>query len=314
MGQAERLDVDMSSRPCTPGLVWALADEEGWDSHARQAALTLATAPPGLEAWRLFLERVLLALGALGLLSGVICLVGAHWTSWGRLGQFALVGSLLTLSGGGAVRFGLRTVAGGWALVLASGCLGGLLLLTWEELKLDEESFFTTWAALLFPMAWLSGFAPQWVFWLAVANVASQVILGDNTEALALQGVLNGGFWALAQRFQPRLGWPAVPAWISLLWVTTAAFYNIVGRDEGLGLAAWALVALPALLLAWPRRSRGVLAGVGFSAVVLVTAALARTVSLDGMGTFLFIGMAVVVQVALLLEGLRRLGDRPEAP
>lgn len=299
------------SRWCTPGLISAVAEEEGWSSEAREVALKLAATPPRIEQYRVFLDRVLLGLGVVGLLTGVICFVGAHWSSWGRWGQILLVGLLLCLSGGAALRWGLKTRVGGWALVLASGCLGGLLALICDEFFLGEEFCLTTWTLLLLPPTWLSTFGPQWVLWLLVANLTGLNVMGDATEEIAVQGLLNGVFWGLSLRFRPRLGWTAVPAWVSLLEVTGAAVSNLMDQDGALGLVCWLLVAAGSTLYAWPRRHRGILAGAGFSAVVLLTTLLAR--NLDwGSGTFLFIGLAVVVQVAFLLEGLRRMSPAEE--
>lgn len=293
------------SRRCTPGQVWALAQEEGWSPEARQAALTLASTPPGLMAWQAFLDRVMLGLGTLGLLCGVVLLVASQWGAWGRWGQAAIVSLLLFLSAGASAHWGLRTRTGGWSLVLASGCLGALIGLVAQEFYLDETLCLSSWTLLLLPPSWRAGFAPQWALWLVVANL-TLFNLGDSNDFLALIGILNGTWWALSLRFYPRLGWPTLSAWFTLVLVTYVAGANLLERESFSGLLSWLLVAGTAAVYAWPRRRRGTLAGLGFSTTLLITTALIR--SLDfGMQSLLVIGCAVVLQIAALLEFVRRL-------
>lgn len=292
----------------TAAEVWEVACREGWSEPARRRALEWALQPPDSDEWHDFLEKSLLILGVLALLSGVLFLAAAQWKHWDRWGQMALVGSLGLASGAFSVRKGWQTRVGGWALVLASGCLGATLALVWQaaEMPGQEAWMLTLWALILTPLARAARFAPLWVLWLVVTNGAALAHLDNERASLAFLGVLNGLCWALSQRFQPNLGWPVVPAWGALLGVTLAAWTDLVDDDSLYGIASWLVVVGCALSFAIPRRSRGVLAGAGFSAIFLITTLLARNL-LGETSSFLVLGILVLIQVGLLLEGLRRL-------
>lgn len=244
----------------------------------------------------------------MALLSGVFFLAAAQWNHWDRWGQMTLVATFGLTSGAFSVRKGWQTQVGGWALVLASGCLGGTLALVWQaaEMPGQEAWMLTLWALLLTPLARKARFAPLWVLWLLVVNMATLGHLGNYRASLAVLGLMNGLCWALSQRFQPNLGWPVVPAWCALLGATIAAWTDLVDDDALYGIASWLLVVGCALAFAAPRRSRGILAGAGFSTIFLVTTLLARHL-IGGTSSFLYLGVLVLIQVGLLLEGLRRL-------
>ncbi len=295
-------------RATTAAEVWQVAGQEGWSEAARDYALECALQPPDAAEWGEFLEKTLLVLGVLALLSGVFFLAAAHWHQWDRWGQMMLVALLGLASGVFSRRKGWNTQVGGWSLVLASGCLGATLALGWQAAQMQGEEAWvmTLWALLLTPLARSARFNPQWVLWLVVVNLATLAHLDDQREGLAVLGGVNGLCWALSQRFQPNLGWPIVPAWGALLGVTIAAWTDLVDDDSLYGIVSWLLVVSCALAFAIPRRLRGVLAGVGFSTIFLFTTLLARQF-LGGTSSFLFLGILVLIQVGLLLEGLRRL-------
>lgn len=295
-------------RPITAGEVWQVAEREGWSAPARRQALQWSLHPPDPAEWRAFLEQALLVLGVLALLSGIFSLAAAHWTQWDRWGRVTLVGLIGIASAAFSRRQGWHTQVGGWALVLAGGCLGGTLMLSTQaaEIPGQEAWILTLWALLLTPLARAARFAPLWVLWLGVVNLATLAQMDSERAGMAFLGILNAACWALSQRFQPALGWPIVPAWAALITVTLAAWTDLVGNDSFYGIGGYGLVIAGALLRALPPRSRGVLAGVGFSAIFLITTALARNF-LGGAESFLVLGMLVLLQVGLLLEGLRRL-------
>jgi hypothetical protein len=95
-----------------------------------------------------------------------------------------------------------------------------------------------------------------------------------------------------------------------LLLVSFTACANLLERDQYSGLLAWMVVAGIAASWAWPRRRKGTLAGLGFSLILLITTALVRALDF-GTQSLLIVGLAVILQVAALLEWLRRIPPTP---
>lgn len=74
----------------SPDKAQVLADRLQWPAAARERATELTLQPPELSEWRIFLDRLLLAGGSLGLLFGTVFFVAANWSMLGVWSKFLL--------------------------------------------------------------------------------------------------------------------------------------------------------------------------------------------------------------------------------
>ncbi|MBT9584457.1 DUF2157 domain-containing protein [bacterium] len=284
-----------------------MCDRQQWPPLARARAYQLATAPATRAEWVHFLDHGLLAGGSLCILAGCIFFVAANWSLLGAFAKFLLLSGLIAASAGYAWKTGLEQLRARWALTVSSGLVGAYLALYGQVYQsgADPYTLFLGWALLILPWTLLLRFAPAWALWLVVANTS----LSLASESFVLVGVANLGWWALTQRWTPRLGWPQLPLAASWVGLTTSAFLNVVDGGDGAGLLAWAVWLLVVGGHGYLYRQKGNLAALGFSAVVLLTAALGQNIRWHDLSWFFVMGLAVIVQVTLLVAALRRLPE-----
>ena len=288
--------------------VASFADSQNWSQDARIRAYALATRPVEVSEWKQFLHRNLLAGGSLALLSGASCFVAANWSLLGAYAKFILLDVLLLLLALSAWRTGLQDLKARWALTVSCGLVGAVLALYSQTYPSDAESYLLplTWAGLILPWTLLLRFEPAWLLWVGVANTA----LSLATEEATITGFVNLLFWGLAVRFSPRLGWPQMPLTVCWFALTGAGLWAVLDSEEGASLLAWLVWFVLTATYAYRRRHKGTLAAVGFSAIILITGALLRSFAQWNDTSWLFIlGVAVTVQVSLLIAFLRRLPE-----
>ena len=284
-----------------------LCDRQQWPELARARAYQLATAPATRAEWTHFLDHSLLAGGSLCLLTGCIFFVAANWSLLGAYAKFILLSGCIGASALYAWKTGLEQLRARWALTVSSGLVGAILALYGQVYQsgADPYTLFLGWALLILPWTLLLSFAPAWALWLAVTNTS----LSLASESFVLVGVVNLAWWALAQATNPRLGWPQPPLAASWVCLTSSAFLNVVDEGDGGGLLAWAVWLLVVGGHGYRYRQKGNLAALGFSAVVILTAALGQNISWHDLSWFFVMGLAVIVQVTLLVAALRRLPE-----
>ena len=288
--------------------VASLADRENWSPDARIRAYALATRPSDGEEWLRFLDANLLAGGALAFVAGAACLVSAHWGVLGAYGKFLMLDVLLVGLALSAWRMGLEQLRARWALTVACGLVGALLMLYKQTYPGDDDGHLLlwVWAGLTLPWTLMLRFEPAWALWVGVANLG---ILSTWNEP-NLTGMVNLAWWGLAATYRPKLGWTQVPLTVAWFCLTGSALVSVFDRQDPVDFAAWALWLVATTAYAYRKRHKGTLAAVGFSAILLVTAGMLRATShWDDMNWLLILGVAVTLQVAALIYALRRLPE-----
>lgn len=279
------------------------------------AALVVAGVFPPGAAWRRFLDRLLLWLGALLLAAGVIFFFAYNWNDLPRMAKFALVEVLIVAALATVWRIGIEHLAGKVALLAAALFVGALLALVGQTYQTGADTFdlFAAWAALILPWVLVGRLAALWLLWLGLVNLATilyfstfgnlfgllfgtyqmfWVLFGIDTLALAA--------WELLARRSAGDRWAIrIVATASGALATALALYALVDAREAdnLGLLAWAAYFVVAFFV-YRRRIPDlfVLAGGVLSVIVVVTTWLATKLldSGDAPGAFLFIGLVVI--------------------
>jgi uncharacterized membrane protein len=288
-----------------------------------QSALRAAGLVPDSAAWRIFLGRLTLWLGTLALALAVVFFFAFNWESLGRLAKLGLVEAAIVAALLACWRFDLDSMAGKAVLTLLALLVGALLALAGQIYQTGADSWelFAWWAALILPWAIAGRFAPLWLLWLALLNLAVWLYfsLASSGEALLWTLLVLDSLAVAAWEAGHRSGiawlrdtWPPrLAAIASGAMATGLALSSIFGG--GPGLAGW--LASMGLAFCWYRYVRldlFVLAGGILSLVVIVAAFLSESM-LDGGAGFLFIGVAVIGMSAggaIWLNGLAR--EAPE--
>ncbi len=286
----------------------SFADRENWSVDARVRAYALATRPADAAEWARFLDQNLLAGSALAFVSGASFLVAANWSLLGAYGKFLLLGGLLLGLALSAWRLGLQQLRARWALTVSCGLVGALLALYKQTYPGQDDGHLLlwVWAGLTLPWTLLLRFEPAWALWVGIANLA----LAATCEDAQLIGMLNLAWWGLAAAYRPRFGWTQIPLTVCWFTLTGAALFSVIDMHEPLAFVAWAVWVAVTGLYAYRNRHKGTLAAVGFSIILLVTAALLRgTAEWDDMNWLFILGVAVTVQVSALIYFLRRLPE-----
>jgi uncharacterized membrane protein len=289
-----------------------------------QSALRAAGLVPDRAQWRAFLGQLTLWLGTLALAAAVIFFFAFNWDLLGRLAKLGLVEAALVAALLASWRFDLDSMAGKAVLTLTALLVGALLALTGQIYQTGADSWelFAWWAVLILPWVIAGRFAPLWLLWLALLNLAvwlyfslassgeapmwSLLVLDSLAVAAWEAGHRSGIAW-LRDSWPPRLASIAGGA-----MATGLALWSIF--DGGLGIVGWS--AWMGLSYFWYRHVRPdlfVLAGGLLSLVVTVAAFLSRFLLDGGAGGFLFIGLAVIAMSAGGAMWLNKLAREPEA-
>lgn len=287
-------------------------------SHDVQRALRVGGALPGAADWRRFVEHLLLWLGLVLVASGVGFFVAYNWQELGRFERLALVQGLVVAALAVVGWQGLDRPAGRAALLGAALLVGALLALVGQIYQTGADTFelFAAWGLAVLPWVLVARFAPLWVLWLGIANLAIVlyyatfggllgvlfgperllwVLFAFNTAALVLwESVAAAGVGWLGGRWAPRLlalvsgGLAtALAIWALLDWRATAT-------------SAWALPLwvgwLGAAYLVYRRWRTDlfVLAGAVTSVVVVAATFLGKHLVVDDAGGLLLIALAVI--------------------
>ena len=272
------------------------------------AALRLAGLPPSRWEWRLWIDRLLLWLGASALLAGLIFFVAANWSGMGRMGKFALAEAALVLCLA-AYWWGARLRHANAALLAASLAVGALLALIGQTYQTGADTFelFAVWAALIFPWVLLARLPALWVVWLAILHVAYVFYLTagapwwlfKKAKDLFAGIVLLDCCALFAWEWLAARGW----AWMQGRWVprllaltaggaaTLLAIYAIIGHHDvnGLYLPLY-LAILTATYMVYRHLlpDLSMLAGGALSLIVVTATGLGRLLLEDQRGNFIW--------------------------
>ncbi len=221
---------DAPAPPATAESLRALRDAGVIEPHAFHRGLELLLGAPSPHAWRRFLSRALLALGALLVLSGVVHFTAYNWHLVPKAAKFALLEAVIAAAALAALK--LRAHSRSIALLLAAGLVGPLLAAYGQvyQTGADPWTLFAWWALLAVPWAVTARFAPLWAFVTLLINVAFhlfwwQVNPSGSAELDGQQ--LIGGFavnaiaWLLFELAASRCAW-AAPRWPARLAAVVA--------------------------------------------------------------------------------------------
>jgi uncharacterized membrane protein len=231
---------------------------------------------------------------------------------------------------------GVDQDAGKAALLLGSLLIGAVLALVGQiyQTGADTYELFASWALFILPWALLARFAPLWLLWLAIVNLAVTLyfrtfggfigfLFGDeevawvlfvlNTAALVTwEALARSGITWLQARWGARLLITA-----SAACATSLALISIFGWREtqsvhALGWFAWMLACLFTYRVAI--RDLYALAIGVLSAIVVTVAWLGRHMLSSGdAGAYLLIGLVVIAMSAAGGWWLRRVAMEERA-
>lgn len=219
-------------------------------------------------SWRPWMARWSAAIGAVFLLAGIIFFFAWNWKELSPFVRFTVLEAAVVLSVGAAIISGIGRPLGQWLLLAGSVFTGVLLAVFGQVYQTGADSFevFAYWAAFILVWAVVAKFAPLWVLWLvvfevAIATFAGQVLIPEKSMhpsalylVLGLVSVLaaSGREWAECRESG---GWLR-GEWLRLLLVGVSLFWLSVipwevifefeWRDSGtpvinrwLGILAW---------------------------------------------------------------------------
>lgn len=289
--------------------------------HNIRRALTVAGVTPQAGDWRRFLDRLLLGLGVLALTAGVIFFFAYNWHALDRLIKFGLVDATIIAALVFVWRLGLDSASGKVSLLAAAMLVGALFALIGQTYQTGADTFelFAAWALAILPWAIVGRFAPLWLLWLLLINLAAGfyyatmdwffwfafspmnlvwVLFAINAAALCLwEGAAYRGVVWLRARWAAR-----VPIGATACAATALAVAAIFADNaNGWGAVVW-LAWLAAVYAIYRRAVKDLFAltaGV-LSAVVVTVAFLSEHIlkRADG-GAFLFIGLVVIALSAV---------------
>jgi len=294
-------------------------------------ALRLAGILPTGGGWRRFLDRLTLWLAVVLLCAAVIMFFAYNWQAMGRYAKFGLVEALFVVAVLAAWRFGPDRIAGQAALLGAAILVGALLALIGQvyQTGADPWELFAVWAIAILPWVAMLRFAPLWLFWLALVNLAAilyhqafggligvlfgterllWVLLVLNTVALAAWEVLamRGIEW-LQPRWAPRVLATASGGLATALALWAVFEFRSVGFAGALAYGVW--VGGAYAFYRYRMRDLFVLAGGVLSTIIVVASVLSKQLldrSGAEAGAFLLIGLVVIGMSAAGAFWLRR--------
>lgn len=313
---------------------WALAGALDEDA-LRRAGEVLGPCPSD-ASWRRFLDRLGLYLGALLLGAGVICFIAFNWQDLGKFAKLYGMQALLAGSVGATLWLGTERAVARALLLLSSLLLGALFALIGQTYQTGADTWqlFAVWAALMLPFALAGRWAPLWLLWAAILNLALYLyfdtgsrwwgsrLFGGEEGRWFVAGAMNLGLLALWEF--PGQRWPSLRARLGprllliagLLPLTLAALVAVIG-DTFMGarlfdLLAWLVLgALLFVFYRWLRLDLAALALLALAAIAVGTVLLGRLLFAADLEVFalLVLTMAVIgasAGVALWLLALRR--------
>ena len=155
--------------------------------HIKQA-LTVSQVSPNQKSWFLFIDRLLLSLGALALGFSVLFFIAYNWNEFGRFAKFALLETLLVSII--VVYYWLaKGPFGKQICLLVASLLVGIIMAFFGQTYqtgADPWTLFLYWAILISPWVINARFAPLWLSWLALLNIALALYLDAFSSPLAL--------------------------------------------------------------------------------------------------------------------------------
>lgn len=321
--------MESSEVPATPDAILALRGQEGFPEAALRRALEIALEPPGRAAWRDFLDRALLVLGAALVTSGIGFFFAFNWEALGHLARLGLVQAAVVAAALGAWRLGPERTPGAVLLVVAALLVGPVLGVYGQiyQTGADAYELFLGWTLLILPWAVAGRNSAMALLVAVLVNVTANLAWiqlwdrsswGEADFHLAMFA-LDGALWGLWEFL--RRGAPG-PSWVTralvaacLLHLTIPSVLAIADEPTGwpgtaLAVLAAFLVGVFTLLRRWDRDL--FLPALGFAAAITVlTTGACRIFLYDRAASelgLLVVGFLVLAQVTGAAVALRRMG------
>ena len=163
-----------SGTPSTHGNVHELAAALEFDEAAYRRALELAALVPDRPAWLGYIDRFLMAVGALLIIAGITAFFAWNWADLHRLWKFALLETGLVGAALLAWRLGLDS-PGGRASLFAAAFLVGVLFALFGQVYqtgADPYGLFVAWAVLILPWALIGRQPGLWLLFVLLLDLA----------------------------------------------------------------------------------------------------------------------------------------------
>lgn len=329
---------DLADRRATPEQLRRLAQQGQLDRRALTQALHWIGYIPDRQGWVQFFNTMLLALGALFLVSGIFFFFAYNWQDLPRFGRFGAIEAAIVVAVGLTHYLGLQTTPGKIILTVATLLVGALLAVFGQEYQTGADSYrlFLFWALLTLGWVLIGAFDVLWLVLLGLLNLTvyfyfEQVVpFGSYStpEAIFALNALALIFWEMgaglpaawtAQRWLPRLA--ALAAFAFILFPTLETIFSWFDLyDEVWQLRQWAPLIYAVFCLAVCffyiriRHDLLILTIAAMSLIIVITAIVGRALSdVDDMLMFLVSGFAVIVQATVAVNWLRRISRSWEA-
>jgi len=207
-----------------------LASELALDENAYRRALEIAKLAPDRSDWRLYVDRFLMAVGALLLVAGITAFFAWNWADLSHAYKFALIQVGIVAAVVIAWRLKIDSLAGR-ASLLGGSILVGVLLAVYGQVYqtgADPYGLFLAWALLILPWAIIGRQSGLWFLVVILVNLCvvmywAQVLYPPE------------GRWTLARLLGP------------LFWLGTTVMdsrlANVLFILNGAALVAWEFVA-----------------------------------------------------------------------
>ncbi|MGB5775824.1 MAG: DUF2157 domain-containing protein [Sedimenticolaceae bacterium] len=210
--------------------VLEMAQQLNLSPAAYRRAIELAGLTPDRADWLLYIDRFLIAVGALLIVAGIAAFFAWNWADLDHMVKFALIEGGIVTAVFAAWRLGLNSVAGRICLFAAAFLTGTLLAVFGQvyQTGADPYGLFLVWAVLILPWAIIGRQAGIWILLQLLLNL---------TVIMYYTQVLNppDGWWQLAQLLGPLV-------WLgSTLMDSTLASYLFA--LNALALVIWEVAA-----------------------------------------------------------------------
>lgn len=225
-----------SESPATASGVYDLADRLCLDEAAHRRAVELAGLTPKPRDWLRYLDRFLIGLGSLLIVTGIAAFFAWNWDALGRMAKFVLIqGALLGAAGlAGWLR---PDTPGGRGSLFAAAFLVGVLFAVFGQIYqtgADPYGLFLVWALLILPWVLIGRQTGLWLLFLLLLNLT--LILYWTQVLYPLEG------WWEVSRLMGPLVWLAgvvldwrLASWLSALNVLAIVAWEIAARRD----SAW---------------------------------------------------------------------------
>jgi uncharacterized membrane protein len=323
--------MDLLARTAHREHVEALADAGVLEGRGRRAALNWIRARLDWAGW---LDRLLLAVGAALVLSGVIYFSAYNWFSIPPWVKFVTLQAAVAGTAVAAWRVGLERAAGKM-LLMGSSVLVGVLLAVFGQVYqtgADTWELFAGWAALIAGWVAIGRFAPLWVLFIVLIDLGISLYAGTLSTWRTLEwtslalATVNGAALAAWEIGAARgvewldVRWPRRLLWLTALAPLTVLAVEMVWKVEHgaviAGVLGW-LIAMAAGLR-WYRFGAVVditslsmgAASAGAVALAIVSRMVPR--SLFGGEGFFTLAVAAIVIAGTLGTWLKSVSDSKE--